>query len=90
MVYASVNREVGVVIDALADMGALSAETDHRSLHRALGVLLDKYHGLPIKRFTWGCCREFRISAATTWCRDMLMLLKALSMVRHRASRSGT
>lgn len=85
MVYASINREVGVVIEALADMGALSAETDQRSLQRALEVLHDKYYGLPIKRFDLGMIlTEFsdvirRHGVVVP--RDMLMLIKALSMV---------
>ncbi len=50
LTYACVNREVGIVVDTLADMGALSADTDRRSLSRALLLLLNKYYGLPIKR----------------------------------------
>ena len=50
VVYASVNREVNVVVDALADLGALGPETDRRNLRRGLQVLLDKYYGLPLKR----------------------------------------
>ncbi len=91
MVYAAVNREVGVVIDALADMGALGAETDRRSLHRALGILHDKYYGLPIKRFDLGTLlTEFsdvvrRHDVIVP--RDLLMLIKALSTVSAVTSR---
>ncbi len=91
MVYAGVEREVGVVIDALGDMGALRAETDHRSLHRALTILLDKYHGLPIKRFDLRMLlTEFsdiirRHDLLVP--RDMLMLIKALSLVATATSR---
>ena len=50
IVYACVNREVDVAIDTLADMGAVGAEVDRQQLHRSLQFLLDKYHGLPIRR----------------------------------------
>jgi ubiquinone biosynthesis protein len=85
VVYAAVNREVGVMIDALADMGALGAETDRRSLQRALGVLLDKYHGLPVKRFDLGMLlTEFSDVIRrhdVVMPRDLVMLIKALSQV---------
>lgn len=91
MMYASVNREIGVVIDALADMGALSAETDHRSLQRALGILHDKYYGLPIKRFDLSTLLvEFSDVVRrhdVVIPRDMLMLFKALSTVSVATSR---
>ncbi len=54
MVYAGINRELDVVVDTLADMGAVGRETDHRSLRRSLQVLLDKYYGLPVKRLDLG------------------------------------
>ncbi len=50
VIYACVNRDVELVVDALADLGALGAETDRRALQRALQSLLDKYYGLPLKR----------------------------------------
>lgn len=50
MVYAAVSREVDVVVDSLADLGALGPQTDRRNLARSLQSLLDKYYGLPVKR----------------------------------------
>jgi ubiquinone biosynthesis protein len=50
VIYACVNRDVELVVDALADLGALGLETDRRALQRGLQSLLDKYHGLPLKR----------------------------------------
>ncbi|MEK6676456.1 MAG: AarF/UbiB family protein, partial [Planctomycetota bacterium] len=49
IVYACVHREVSLVVDGLADLGALGENTDRRGLERSLGVLIDKYHGLPLK-----------------------------------------
>ncbi len=85
MVYASVHREVSVVVDALADLGALGPNTDRRSLERALQALLDKYYGLPLKRLDIGTLvTEFsdvvrRHDVVVP--REALMLFKALGMV---------
>lgn len=47
---ASVNREVEVVIDVLADLGAIGPDTARRQLRAELRELLDKYYGLPLAR----------------------------------------
>ncbi len=47
---AAVNKQVDVVIDVLADVGALGADSDRAELRRGLRELLDKYYGLPLKR----------------------------------------
>jgi len=83
IVYASVSQEVGTVIDTLADMGAVDSGTDRRGLHRALQTLLDKYHGLPIKRVQIGrlvteftdVIRNYQVAIP----RDLTMLLKAVA-----------
>lgn len=54
LVYACVNHEMDVVIDTLADLGAIGRTTDRRQVHRALDVLIGKYYGLPIRRFQLG------------------------------------
>jgi len=83
--YACVFREVDVVIDALSDMGAVGVETDRRNLHRAFQVLLDKYYGLPIRRFHLGTLlNEFtdvirRHELVVP--REFTMLIKAFSSV---------
>lgn len=51
LVYACVNGEMEVVVETLADIGALGQQTDRRMLQRSLDVLAGKYHGLPIKQF---------------------------------------
>ncbi len=85
MVYASVNREIDVVIDALADLGALGPNTDRRQLHRALRVLVDKYYGLPLKRLDLGTLTnefaEVVRAHDVVVQRALLMLSKALGMV---------
>lgn len=85
IVLAAVNREVSVVVDALADMGAIGPEVDRRGLLRALQILLDKYYGLPIKRFDLGVLlaefsevlRRFDVTVP----RDLLLLIKAFATV---------
>lgn len=50
VLLAIVNREVEILIDVLADLGALAEQTDRRLLRRELREWLDKYYGLPLKR----------------------------------------
>lgn len=91
MVYGAVGREVDVVIDSLADLGALGGETDRRQLHRALQMLLDKYYGLPLKRLDLGTLmNEFTdvVRAHDVIVpRDALMLFKAMGLVAGLAAR---
>jgi len=85
MVYAATSKEVGIIIDALADLGALGAETDRRQLERALRVLLDKYYGLPMKRLDLSqlmnefsdVVRHYDVIIP----RDVLMLFKSMGLV---------
>lgn len=91
IVYASVTKEIDVIIDTLADMGALGAATERRELHRSLRVLLDKYYGLPIKRLDISTLisefsdvmRRHDVLAP----RDVVVLVKALGMVFSLAAR---
>ncbi|HUW82977.1 MAG TPA: AarF/ABC1/UbiB kinase family protein [Phycisphaerae bacterium] len=50
VLLAIVNREIEILIDVLADLGALADQTDRRLLRRELREWLDKYYGLPLKR----------------------------------------
>lgn len=83
IVLAAVKREVSVVVDAFADMGAFGPQTDRRALLRALQALLDKYYGLPIKRFDLGMLlNEFSDIIRRNDViipRDLLLLIKAFS-----------
>lgn len=53
-IFAAVNHEIDAVIDVFSDLGAVGRETDRNLLRRDLGLLLDKYYGLPIKRMDLG------------------------------------
>ena len=85
IVYACVSNEIGVVIDTFADMGALGPDVDRHNLHRDLQTLLDKYYGLPLKRFDLATLvTEFsdvvrRHEVAIP--RDFMTLLKAIGTV---------
>lgn len=91
MAYAAVAREVDVVVDSLADLGALGPNTDRRNLTRALQLVLDKYYGLPLKRldlttllteFTDVVRRHDVVIP-----REVVVLIKAVGMVASTASR---
>jgi len=85
MVYAVVNGELDVVIDTLADLGALGRDTDRRHLRRALRVLVDKYYGLPLKRLDLGTLlsefADLMRRNDVVIPRDFSLLIKALGMV---------
>jgi len=85
LAYASINGELDVVIDTLADMSALGRETDRRMLHRALIVLRQKYHGLPLKRFHIGTIftefTDLMRRHDVVIPRDLSMLIKATSTI---------
>lgn len=49
-IVAMVNKEIDVIVDILADFGALSRDTDRTSLTRDLRTWLEKYYGLPLHR----------------------------------------
>ncbi|GAF83749.1 unnamed protein product, partial [marine sediment metagenome] len=85
IVYAGVNNEIDVVIDALADMGALGEDTNRRYLQRELQVLIHKYYGLPLKRLDLGTLvNEFSEVVRhhdVVIPRDVLLLLKTMGVV---------
>lgn len=49
--WGAFNREADVIVEALAEMNALSEDTDRRQLRRSFLELIDKYYGLPLHRF---------------------------------------
>ncbi len=85
LIYAWIGGEMSMVIDTLTDMGAVSRDTDRRSLARALQVMLFKYRGLPIKRMDIGVLlsefSELIRRHDVVVPHDVSMLLKALAMV---------
>lgn len=50
----TIRKEVDLVIDALADSGALGTNTDRSMLRRDLREMLEKYYGLPLRRLEMG------------------------------------
>jgi ubiquinone biosynthesis protein len=84
-IVAAVNREIDVVIDVLADMGALGKNTDRRVLAGDLRAMLDKYYGLPIKRLDFGSLFPELIETVrrndVILPRDFVALFKSLSTV---------
>ncbi|HKQ50035.1 MAG TPA: AarF/ABC1/UbiB kinase family protein [Phycisphaerae bacterium] len=53
-IIATVNKEIDVLIDVLADLGALGRAVDRPVLARDLRLWLEKYYGLPLKRLELG------------------------------------
>lgn len=85
LVYACVNDEMEVVVETLADMGAVSRQTDRRLLERSLDILLAKYRGLPIKRLDLGVVfdefSELMRRHDVMIPRDLAVLLKASGVI---------
>ncbi len=85
IIYASVNNEMEVVVDTLSDMGVVGPNTDRRQLQRSVQALLDKYCGLPIKRFDLGTLfeefSEVMRRHDVTVPREMALLTKAMGTV---------
>lgn len=91
MVYAWVNNEMEVVVDALADVGVLGRSTDRRHLHGSLQFLYDKYSALPIKRLDLATLfsefSDLMRRNDVTVPRDLSMLIKALGTVGNVTAR---
>jgi len=91
ILYGAVHKEVNVVVDALADLGAIGSDVNRRELQRSLQLVLDKYYGLPLNRFDLATLfEEFtavvrRHDVAVP--REVLMLFKALGLVHGVALR---
>lgn len=85
LTYAAASRELEVVIDVLGDLGALGPDANRRDLHGALAPLMEKYHGLPMKRLDLGTLvAEFSDVVRrhdVVLPREIVVLLKALGMV---------
>jgi ubiquinone biosynthesis protein len=52
--FGTIMREVDLVVDVLADTGALGAQTDRGRLRRDMRDMLEKYYGLPLHRLELG------------------------------------
>lgn len=84
-IFAAVRREIEVLVDILADLGALGRSTDRTILGRDLGRLLDKYYGLPLRHMDLSTIfRELLDTVRrndVTLPRDFVALIKSLATV---------
>jgi ubiquinone biosynthesis protein len=82
IVVAMIYREPQIVVDVLYDLSAVETDTEPKALARDLRRLLDKYHGLPLKRLN--LLTIFTEIAAVirqhnvTLPRELVMVLKTL------------
>ena len=78
-------RETDFIVDVLADLHALGPTTDPQKLSRDLGVLVNKYYGLPLKRLdlvtvlheATAVMRSHDVAVP----RDLVLVLKTLGTV---------
>jgi len=91
IVYGAVNKQVDLIVETMADMNALSAATDRNDLQRDVRALLDKYYGLPLKRFDIGTVvSEFTDAVRqhdVIVPREAISLAKAVGMVAGLATK---
>jgi len=85
MIVAMVYREPGIVVDVLSDLGAVEPDADTAAIARSLRQLLDKYHGLPLKRLDLGNIFQ-EITAVmrshnVTLPREMVLVLKTITTI---------
>lgn len=85
LLYACLNDQTRMIVDTLADMGAVGRTTDRRTLERSLEALLHKYHGLPMRRFVLGdLFTEFTAITRrhdVVLPRDLVLLIKATGTI---------
>lgn len=85
VIVALVNHEIDVVIDVLADLGAVGRATDRPALKRDLRELLEKYYGLPIRRMDPGTIFREMIETVrrndVTLPRDFVLMFKSLATI---------
>lgn len=84
-IVAAVKKEVEVLIDIFADLGAIGPDTDRLTLARDLRVLIDKYDGLPIRRLDMTTTFRELIETVrrndVTLPRDFVAMFKSLGVV---------
>ena len=86
-IYAAVKKEIDVVIDILADTGAIGRDTDRLILARDLRELLDKYYGLPLKRVNLSTL--FRELLEVVRRNDVTLPHESVAMLKSLATVSG-
>jgi ubiquinone biosynthesis protein len=84
-IVAAVKQEVDVLVDILADLGAISRDTDRHLLTRDIRELLAKYYGLPLKRINIGVffreLTEIMRRNDVTMPREFIAMLKSLATI---------
>jgi ubiquinone biosynthesis protein len=84
-IVAAVKRETEVLVDVLADLGALGRKTDRSALGRNLDELLQKYYGLPLRRFDMSTILRELIETSrrndVTLPRDFILVFRSLATV---------
>ena len=82
-IYAAVRRETEILVDILADLGAVGRETDRENLGRDLDRLLEKYSGLPLKHLNLATIFRELIDTMrrndVTLPRDFVAMIKSLT-----------
>ncbi len=85
MVMAAVERDVDLVVEGLLTLGAVGRRTDRLVLARMIRLLLDKYHGLPLKRLDpvtiFTELSDIVRRNDVTLPRDVVLVFKALATV---------
>lgn len=85
LILAAINREPDLIVDVLDDLEALGPQTQRTQLSRGVRMLLDKYHGLPLKRLdlrvVFGEASELMRQHDVTLPRNLVILIKALTTV---------
>jgi ubiquinone biosynthesis protein len=91
ILMAAIERDVELIVDILLDLGAIGRRTERAVLARMIRLLLDKYHGLPLKRLdpVTIISELFEIIRRNdvTLPRDLVLVLKALATVAGTALR---
>jgi ubiquinone biosynthesis protein len=84
-IVATIRREVDVIVEVLADMGAVGRTTDREMLAADLRHWLEKYYGLPLHRLELGTIFHELVETVrrndVTLPRDFVALFKSLSTV---------
>jgi ubiquinone biosynthesis protein len=82
-IYAAVKRETEVLVDILADLGAIGRDTNREILSRDLDRLLEKYNGLPLKHLNLATIFKELIDTMrrndVTLPRDFVAMIKSLT-----------
>jgi ubiquinone biosynthesis protein len=85
LILAAVHREPDLIVDVLDDMEALGPQTQRTQLSRGVRMLLDKYHGLPLKRLdlrvVFAEASELMRHHDVSVPRNLVILIKALTTV---------